>query len=337
MTVLGVICSYQLIPHCPNHHQPPNPKLSGNSAGYIPFCLLRGRRITLARPPPPLPPPMAGLLAPPSSSSATLPFRGAPTLLSLSYPSPASLPAQIPWRGSSEMGARSSSRKGFRRLRISNVAASEVSSTAQAKKLAAKDVQRPVYPFTAIVGQEEMKLCLLLNVIDPKIGGVMIMGDRGTGKSTTVRSLIDLLPEIKVVIGDPFNSDPDDPESMGIEVRELIMKGEKLPSTTTKITMVDLPLGATEDRVGTVRDAELRVRIVEERARFDTDPKGFRESYALDQEKLQQQITSARTNLSLVHMDREIRVKISKVCSELNVDGLRGDIVTNGLQEPWRR
>ena len=63
---------------------------------------------------------------------------------------------------------------------------------------------RPNFPFTAIVGQEEMKLALLLNVIDPKIGGVMIMGDRGTGKSTAVRALIDLLPEIKVIVDDPL-------------------------------------------------------------------------------------------------------------------------------------
>ena len=69
--------------------------------------------------------------------------------------------------------------------------------------------RRLVFPFTAIVGQEEMKLALLLNVIDPKIGGVMIiMGDRGTGKSTTIRALTDLLPEIEVVADDPFNSHP---------------------------------------------------------------------------------------------------------------------------------
>lgn len=121
------------------------------------------------------------------------------------------------------------------------------------KVAAAKESQRPVYPFAAIVGQDEMKLCLLLNVIDPKIGGVMIMGDRGTGKSTTVRSMVDLLPEIKVVSGDPYNSDPEDPESMGVEVRESVVKGEKLSVVMTKINMVDLPLGATEDRVcGTI-------------------------------------------------------------------------------------
>ena len=112
---------------------------------------------------------------------------------------------------------------------------------------------RPVFPFTAIVGQEEMKLALILNVIDPKIGGVMIMGDRGTGKSTTVRALVDLLPEIQVVADDPFNSDPTDPELMSQEVRERLQKNETLPVTSKKICMVDLPLGATEDRVcGTI-------------------------------------------------------------------------------------
>ena len=79
---------------------------------------------------------------------------------------------------------------------------------------------RPVFPFTAIVGQEEMKLALILNVIDPKIGGVMVMGDRGTGKSTTVRALSDLLPDIPVIMNDPFNSHPTDPELMSEEVRE---------------------------------------------------------------------------------------------------------------------
>ena len=59
--------------------------------------------------------------------------------------------------------------------------------------------KRRVFPFTAVIGQEEMKLALLLNVIDPRIGGVMIMGDRGTGKSTTIRALADLLPAIDVV------------------------------------------------------------------------------------------------------------------------------------------
>lgn len=112
---------------------------------------------------------------------------------------------------------------------------------------------RPAYPFTAIVGQEEMKLALLLNVIDPKIGGVMVMGDRGTGKSTTVRALSDLLPMMSVVANDPFNSDPEDPELMSAAVSQRVRDGESLATEMVQIPMIDLPLGATEDRVcGTI-------------------------------------------------------------------------------------
>ena len=113
--------------------------------------------------------------------------------------------------------------------------------------------QRRVFPFTAIVGQEEMKLALLLNVIDPRIGGVMIMGDRGTGKSTTIRALADLLPEIDVVAGDPYNSSPTDPDLQSLEVRARAEQGEVLPIVPRQVPMVDLPLGATEDRLcGTI-------------------------------------------------------------------------------------
>ncbi|MBD0334666.1 MAG: ATP-binding protein, partial [Cyanobacteria bacterium Co-bin13] len=107
--------------------------------------------------------------------------------------------------------------------------------------------RRAVFPFTAVIGQEEMKLALLLNVIDPKVGGVMIMGDRGTGKSTTIRALADLLPEIDVVADDPFSRAPQDPDL-------LAERGvTELPPAKKKVPMVDLPLGATEDRVcGTI-------------------------------------------------------------------------------------
>jgi len=117
----------------------------------------------------------------------------------------------------------------------------------------AKDITRPVFPFTAIVGQEEMKLALILNVIDPKIGGVMIMGDRGTGKSTTIRAIADLLPKIEVVTDDLFNSHASDFELMGDSIKEKIENGESLNTAFIKVPMVDLPLGATEDRVcGTI-------------------------------------------------------------------------------------
>ena len=285
---------------------------------------------------------------------------------------------------------------------------------------------RPVFPFTAIVGQEEMKLALILNVIDPKIGGVMIMGDRGTGKSTTVRALVDLLPEINVIENDPFNSDPEDPELMSEQVRVELEKGEELPLKKIKICMVDLPLGATEDRVcgtidiekaltdgvkafepgllakanrgilyvdevnllddhlvdilldsaasgwntveregisishparfilvgsgnpeegelrpqlldrfglhaqiSTVRQADLRVKIVEERTTFDRDPLKFRSSYEDLQDNLRSKINSARELVKNVKIDSDFKLKISQICSELNVDGLRGDIVTN--------
>ena len=112
-----------------------------------------------------------------------------------------------------------------------------------------KKFTAPVFPFTAIVGQEEMKLALQLNVIDPKIGGVMIMGDRGTGKSTTIRAIADLLPEIEVVKNDPFNSHPSDLELRSNEVKLAVQNNQELELDKMKIPMVDLPLGATEDRV----------------------------------------------------------------------------------------
>ena len=100
--------------------------------------------------------------------------------------------------------------------------------------------KRRVFPFTAVIGQEEMKLALLLNVIDPRIGGVMIMGDRGTGKSTTIRALADLLPDIEVVAGDPYNSSSTDPDLQSSEVRERMSQGEALSTEPRQVPMVDL-------------------------------------------------------------------------------------------------
>jgi len=286
--------------------------------------------------------------------------------------------------------------------------------------------RRSVFPFTAIVGQEEMKLALLLNVIDPKIGGVMIMGDRGTGKSTTIRALADLLPEIDVVIDDPFSSHPTDPEFMSNEVRDRLAKGETLRTTKRKVIMVDLPLGATEDRVcgtidiekalaegvkafepgllakanrgilyvdevnllddhlvdvlldsaasgwntgeregvssrhparfvlvgsgnpeegelrpqlldrfgmsvevRTVRDPKLRVQVVEERSAFDSHPVDFLQKHQEEQDTLQNKLAAAQELLESVNLEYDLRVQISQVCSVLDIDGLRGDIVTN--------
>ena len=301
-----------------------------------------------------------------------------------------------------------------------------MSLTAQASPTSKSATRRLVFPFTAIVGQEEMKLALLLNVIDPKIGGVMIMGDRGTGKSTTIRALADLLPEIDVVADDPFNSHPNDPELMSDVVKQRVEQQEEIKIAKKKVIMVDLPLGATEDRVcgtidiekalsegvkafepgllakanrgilyvdevnllddhlvdvlldsaasgwntveregisirhparfvlvgsgnpeegelrpqlldrfgmhaeiRTVKDPGLRVQIVEQRTEFDQNPQPFIEKYQAQQDELQERLVGAQERLKSVTIDYDLRVNISQVCSELDVDGLRGDIVTN--------
>lgn len=108
------------------------------------------------------------------------------------------------------------------------------------------------YPFTAIVGQEEMKLALILNLVDPLIGGVLIMGHRGTGKSTAVRALADLLPPIEVTAGCPYNCDPRNPCSECLTKDESSSRSVRA-SRSMPVPVVELPLGATEDRVcGTI-------------------------------------------------------------------------------------
>jgi magnesium chelatase subunit I len=268
------------------------------------------------------------------------------------------------------------------------------------------------FPFAAIIGQEEMKLALQLNIIDPKIGGVMIMGDRGTGKSTTIRALTDLLPDISIIKNDPFNTDPN--------FLNLEYEIEKI-----KIPMVELPLGATEDRVcgsinlkeilsggknsfepgllaranrgilyvdeinllddhlvdilldsaasgwntveregisikhpakfiligsgnpeegelrpqlldrfgmhaeiHTIQDPELRVKIVEERMSFDQFPEIWLEKYKTQQFEIQKKILQAQSIIRQVTIKREYQLKISEICSSLEIEGLRGDLVT---------
>src|SRR5690606_28963933 len=118
----------------------------------------------------------------------------------------------------------------------------------------------PVYPFTAIVGQERMKRALILNAVDMRIGGVLIRGERGTGKSTAARALAALLPEIRVIADSPFNDDPDRPETWSDEVRERANQGEELPVVSRKIRFVDLPVSATEDRVVGTLDIEKAIQ-----------------------------------------------------------------------------
>lgn len=122
---------------------------------------------------------------------------------------------------------------------------------------------KTVYPFTAIVGQEKMKTALILNVINPKIGGVLLRGEKGTGKSLAVRALADLLPEIEVVAGCPFNCDPTNPKEMCDACSSKVSTGESLPVVKRHVSVVELPIGATEDRlVGTI-DIEKAIKTGE--------------------------------------------------------------------------
>ncbi len=123
------------------------------------------------------------------------------------------------------------------------------------------------FPFTAIVGQDEMKLCLLLNVVDPRIGGVMVMGHRGTGKSTTVRALADVLPQITRVKDDPYNRAIDDFKLEIYEAKESQSKivNQKSKMERVAVPVVDLPLGATEDRVCGTIDIEAALTRGEKR------------------------------------------------------------------------
>ncbi len=111
------------------------------------------------------------------------------------------------------------------------------------------------YPFTAIVGQDLMKLALLLNAINPKIGGVLIKGTKGTGKSTAVRALADLLPEIEVIKDCPFNCNPKNLKESCHPCQDRIITADLKEEDTEfrKMRVINLPINATEDRViGTI-------------------------------------------------------------------------------------
>ncbi|WIA09653.1 hypothetical protein OEZ85_009040 [Tetradesmus obliquus] len=282
------------------------------------------------------------------------------------------------------------------------------------------------FPFVRIQGQEEMKLALLLNVIDPNIGGVLIMGDRGTAKSVAVRAVADLLPQLDVVEGDPFNSSPTDPKLMGPDALARFRAGEKLPAIKARTPLIELPLGATEDRicgtidiekaltegvkafepgllaranrgilyvdevnllddglvdvvldssasgvntveregisiahpakfimigsgnpaegelrpqlldrfgmsvnVRTLMDVQQRTQLVLDRIAFAADPDAFMESVRPEQEALTAKLVAARELLPKIKVPRPLQLLISDMCSRLNVDGLRGDLVVN--------
>lgn len=123
----------------------------------------------------------------------------------------------------------------------------------------------PIFPFTAIVGQGPMKRGLILNAINPLIGGVLIRGERGTAKSTAARALAALLPDIEVVADCPFGCDPHRPDAMCDACVDRYRRGKKLPVASRPIRMIDLPVSATEDRVVGTLDIERAIKTGEKR------------------------------------------------------------------------
>ena len=109
--------------------------------------------------------------------------------------------------------------------------------------------QRLVYPFSAIVGQEELKLALQLNAVNPIIGGLLIRGQKGTGKSSSVRALANILPTIKTVKDCPFNCTPNDPTNMCLICLEKYQNGKNFETEIQPMSIIALPIGSTEDRV----------------------------------------------------------------------------------------
>lgn len=118
----------------------------------------------------------------------------------------------------------------------------------------------PIYPFTAIVGQDRMRRALVLNAVDPRIGGVLIRGERGTAKSTAARALAALLPEVSAIRDCRFGCDPVTPANWCTECCERAARGEVMPAITRPTPFINLPVSATEDRVVGTLDIEAAIQ-----------------------------------------------------------------------------
>lgn len=122
-----------------------------------------------------------------------------------------------------------------------------------------------VYPFTAIVGQDDMKLALILNVINPGLGGVLIKGEKGTAKSTAVRAIADLLPAMDAVKDCSFRCEPEELHHLCESCAERVARQETLPIQSVKMKVVELPVSATEDRVVGTLDIEHAIQFGEKK------------------------------------------------------------------------
>ncbi len=282
----------------------------------------------------------------------------------------------------------------------------------------------PVLPFSAFVDQDLLKLALLAIAVNPNIGGILIRGEKGSGKSVIVRALADILPPIEVVADCPFRCDPHNITNMCPTCRKRLENGEKLPIKKVNMRIVNLPIGATEEMVvGTIdiekvlkegirafqpgilaranrnilyideinllpdhiadlildaaamgwnyverenvsvfhpakfiligtmnpeegdirpqlldrlplcvdvkglKDPDLRVEIVKRNIQFSQDPQGFMEKFREKQEMLRKRIEYGRKILRSIEVPEYIIHLIASLCTELEVDGHRPDIV----------
>lgn len=124
----------------------------------------------------------------------------------------------------------------------------------------AHHIRKNILPFTAIVGQDQMKQALILNAINQRIGGVLIRGEKGTAKSTAVRALAEILPVIEIVKGCPFNCNPANEQELCDICNERSESGEKIETLKKKVQVITLPLGSTEDRVIGTIDIERAIK-----------------------------------------------------------------------------
>lgn len=121
-----------------------------------------------------------------------------------------------------------------------------------------------LYPFTAIVGQEKMKEALILNIINPSLGGVLIRGEKGTAKSTLVRALANLLAE-REENSCEFHCEPDKIDNYCSQCSEKYLKGEKIEKHKSTMKVINLPISATEDRVVGTLDIEYAIKTGEKK------------------------------------------------------------------------